>query len=271
MQFSISAAAVLAFVASAFAQTADFDAVYTPTAWEVLSAGSTFKITWQHHAKYDGETVAISLIGGATQGTQVPLISIASGIKNEAGAYEWAIPSSLGDAAVYGLVIKLESDTSVFQYSNPFKIDGDDTVKSSTKAAAKTTSEAAYAVPSVSVSSAIVSSAPAADHTKVVEVTDLTTVPCTTSTSSVAPVVPTYVPVPNNGTTPAPYVPVTTAAPIPYGNATWSTAVVPPVTTGGSGAVVPTPEATVVTGSAARFGAGSAALVGGLLVAVFAL
>lgn len=77
MQFSISAAAVLAFVASAFAQTADFDAVNAPAAWEVLPAGSTFKISWQAPAKYDGETISISLIGGATQGTQVPLIDIA--------------------------------------------------------------------------------------------------------------------------------------------------------------------------------------------------
>ncbi|KAK7426410.1 hypothetical protein QQZ08_007165 [Neonectria magnoliae] len=265
MQFSISAAAVLAFVASAFAQTADFDAVNAPTAWEVLPAGSTFKIEWQAPPKYDGKTISISLIGGATQGTQVPLINIASGIKNEAAAYEWAIPASLGDAAVYGLVLKLESNPEIFQYSNPFKIDGDAAVKT-TKAAADATTKAPYAVPT-EVKTISLSSAPAVDYTKVVEVTDVTTVPCTTS---VVPIIPTSVPVvPNNATTPAPYVPVTSV--IPHGNATWSTAVVPPATTGPSNPAVPTPETTVVTGAGARFGAGSAALVGGLLVAVFAL
>ncbi|KAK7417981.1 hypothetical protein QQX98_004283 [Neonectria punicea] len=269
MQFSISAAAVLAFVASAFAQTADFDAVNAPAAWEVLPAGSTFKISWQAPPKYDGETISISLIGGATQGTQVPLIDIASGIKNEAGAYEWAIPASLGDAAVYGLVLKLESNPEVFQYSNPFKIDGDAAVETTSKAAAAdVTTEAPYAVPT-DVKTISLSSAPAADYTKVVEVTDVTTVPCTTS---VVPIIPTSAPVvPNNATTPAPYVPVITSAIIPHGNATWSTAVVPPATTGPSNPAVPTPETTVVTGAGARFGAGSAALVGGLLVAVFAL
>lgn len=268
MQFSISAAAVLAFVASAFAQTADFDAVNTPAAWEVLPAGSTFKISWQAPAKYDGETISISLIGGATQGTQVPLIDIAAGVANEAGAYEWAIPASLGDAAVYGLVLKLESNPAVFQYSNPFKIDGDAAVESTTKAAAaEVTTEASYPVPT-DVKTISLSSAPAADYTTVVEVTDVTTVPCTTS---VVPIIPTSAPIiPCNSTTPAPYVPVTTAI-IPHGNATWSTAVVPPATTGGNSPVVPTPEPTVVTGAAARFGAGSVALVGGLLVAVFAL
>ncbi|KAH6957647.1 Ser-Thr-rich glycosyl-phosphatidyl-inositol-anchored membrane family-domain-containing protein [Ilyonectria sp. MPI-CAGE-AT-0026] len=254
MQFHISAAAVLAFVASAFAQTADFDPVNVPAAWEVIPAGSSFTIQWTAPAKYSGETISISLIGGATQGTQVPLQDIASGIDNDAGSYAWAVPASLGDAAVYGLVIKLDSDTSVFQYSNPFKIDGDAAEETTSEAPAQVistvTADSSYVLPTVS------SEAPA-DYTIVIPVVETTTVPC-------------------NSTTPAPYAPpvATTIIDTCHGNCTWSTAVVPPVTTtGGAYPNSPstTPAATVVTGASARFGAGSMVVVGGLVIAALAL
>jgi hypothetical protein len=77
MRFTISATAVLAMAMSAFAQTPDFDPVYTPAANAVIKAGSTFEITWQAPAKYAEGTISISLIGGATQNTQVPLEDIA--------------------------------------------------------------------------------------------------------------------------------------------------------------------------------------------------
>jgi hypothetical protein len=87
MQFTISAAALMAFAAKALAQVADFDPVLTPTNWEEVSAGKTLEITWQAKPKYSGEKISISLIGGATQNTQVPIKTIASEYRRHATAY----------------------------------------------------------------------------------------------------------------------------------------------------------------------------------------
>lgn len=77
MRFFTSAAALMAMVSAAFAQTADFDPVYKPENNEQIPAGSTYEITWQAPAKYSQGTISIHLIGGATQNTQVPLADIA--------------------------------------------------------------------------------------------------------------------------------------------------------------------------------------------------
>ncbi|KAH6892863.1 Ser-Thr-rich glycosyl-phosphatidyl-inositol-anchored membrane family-domain-containing protein [Thelonectria olida] len=124
MQVKISATAVLTDVASTIAQTTGFDSICAPDAWETIPAGKTFKVEWQVPAAYKGKFVSLSLIGGKTQGTQIPLLDIASSISHDAGEYDWAVPADLGDANVYGLVIKLSDDASIFQYSNPFKVDG---------------------------------------------------------------------------------------------------------------------------------------------------
>ena len=78
MRFFASASALLAMTVAAVAQTADFNPVYTPSENEEVPAGSTFEITWSAPAKYADGTVSISLIGGADQGTQVPIADIAS-------------------------------------------------------------------------------------------------------------------------------------------------------------------------------------------------
>lgn len=44
------------------------------------------------------------------------------GIPNSDEKYSWAVDSSLGAEATYGLVVKLESNPDIFQYSNPFKV-----------------------------------------------------------------------------------------------------------------------------------------------------
>lgn len=75
MRFTLSA--VLALATTAFAQTADFDKVTAPTPNEEIAAGSTYEVVWSVPGPYTGD-VAISLIGGDTQGTQVPLADIAS-------------------------------------------------------------------------------------------------------------------------------------------------------------------------------------------------
>lgn len=73
MRFFSAAAAVLAFAASALAQTADFDPVYTPAEGTVVQAGQPFKVTWSAPAKYQTGTIKIHLIGGADANTLVPI------------------------------------------------------------------------------------------------------------------------------------------------------------------------------------------------------
>ncbi|PNY25702.1 Uncharacterized protein TCAP_04361 [Tolypocladium capitatum] len=124
MRFGLSATALLAMAASAFAQTADFDPIFTPKANEVIPAGSTYVVTWEAPAKYAADTVSIHLIGGDSQDKQVPLLDIAAGVKNSALSYSWQVDASLGAAKIYGLVFKLESNPAIFQYSNPFQIKG---------------------------------------------------------------------------------------------------------------------------------------------------
>lgn len=77
MRFFASASAALAFAASALAQTADFDPIFTPKEGAEVPAGSTFEITWEAPPKYKDGTIAISLIGGANQATLVPIADIA--------------------------------------------------------------------------------------------------------------------------------------------------------------------------------------------------
>ncbi|GJC80038.1 hypothetical protein ColLi_02876 [Colletotrichum liriopes] len=123
MQFKISAAALLAFAASALAQNANFNPIYKPTSNEKVNAGTTLSIEWDAPEAFKDVTVSISLIGGATQNGQVPLLDIVSGIPNSAEKYSWSIPSTLGKDAFYGLVIKSDANPTVdFQYSNPFHI-----------------------------------------------------------------------------------------------------------------------------------------------------
>lgn len=74
MRFATLSAA-LAFVASAIAQTAGFDAITSPTQWEKVAAGKAFTIKWQP-GDVTG-TVTIGLIGGVAQNKQVPLSTIA--------------------------------------------------------------------------------------------------------------------------------------------------------------------------------------------------
>lgn len=78
MRFFASASALLAFAASAVAQTADFNPIYAPKAGEVITAGSPFTITWRTTPKYANEKITISLSGGASQLQQVPITTIAS-------------------------------------------------------------------------------------------------------------------------------------------------------------------------------------------------
>lgn len=68
MQFTTSAAAFLALMSHALAQTSGFDAVTKPTSGEVLTAGSTYQVTWDYNSQYDG-TISITLLQGDTDTT----------------------------------------------------------------------------------------------------------------------------------------------------------------------------------------------------------
>ncbi|KAJ4244201.1 hypothetical protein NW762_014582 [Fusarium torreyae] len=111
-----------AFVAYALGQTPGFDAIDTPTNWQNVPAGEMFEIKWRAPAKYSNATISISLIGGPTQDTQNHIKTIANGIDNDSESYKWAVDSSFNQKNVYGLVLRLESDPDVFQYSFPFRI-----------------------------------------------------------------------------------------------------------------------------------------------------
>lgn len=278
MQFTVTAAAFLAFVAKAMAQTPDFDPIFTPEAWSTVNAGESFKITWDAPAKYAGQKITISLIGGESQNTQVPIKDIATGVNNDDEAFSWSVDSALGDANVYGLVFKLESNPAVFQYSNPFKIDGDAApVEKPTyekpAGAPTTTLTAPHGVKTVSL---VTSQVP----TTIIPVVKTETVPCNTTAPVVIPVTQTHTivePCHGNCTHPttAPVQPPVNTHPVQPPVYTHpvepSKPVVPVVPTHPVEVpVVPTPTPVTVTGAASRFGA-SVAAIGGLVIAALAL
>lgn len=76
MRYSIPAAFV-AFVASAVAQTAGFDALSTPAQGESVAAGSTYNVVWAA-SSYTDETVSLTLLGGDTPSTLQILGTFAS-------------------------------------------------------------------------------------------------------------------------------------------------------------------------------------------------
>lgn len=72
MQFTVPAAAFMAFVSGALAQVAGFDTIYKPEEGEVVAAGDSVTIVWEAApAEYDDETIAIFLLSGETPATLV--------------------------------------------------------------------------------------------------------------------------------------------------------------------------------------------------------
>ncbi|KAK9773695.1 hypothetical protein AB5N19_05438 [Seiridium cardinale] len=167
MRFTISAA-LLAFAATAFAQTDGFDAMTAPLKDEEVSAGTTYSIKWQPTDAYDDSTVTLSLLGGDSPSTLLDLGAFAEGVDNSAGSYEWAVASSLGSAVTYGIKITLDSNAAIFQYSFPFHItsSGSAEISSSSSSSAagyptsgSYSSSAAATYPVITASSAPVSTA----------------------------------------------------------------------------------------------------------------
>ncbi|KAK8033283.1 hypothetical protein PG991_002681 [Apiospora marii] len=247
MRFATISAAVATFAVSAMAQVDGFDPITSPTQDQKVAAGETLSIKWQP-GQVKG-AVKIALIGGATQNTQVPLTTISTGVDNQAGAFEWTIPETLGDKAVYGLTIALESDPATFQYSFPFHISpkaaaaAPKEAGSSSAAASKEAGDYPTAdkpVVTVSLSSAVstaaasssaayqVSSAPAVSTSKAA-------VP--TTSSAAVPAYPT-VATPKNNTATYPAGVPTTMASYPAGNSSKPTGPPTPIPTAGASRLV---------------------------------
>lgn len=122
MQLSLSKfAALAALIGTSLAQTPGFDPIYKPAEGEKIPAGSTYEIVWKSTPAFPG-TITIKLIGGATPSTLELKETIAKGVENSLDKYSWAVSSSLGTDATYGIEIVLDSNTTTFQYSAPFQI-----------------------------------------------------------------------------------------------------------------------------------------------------
>ncbi|KAL0938911.1 uncharacterized protein CTRU02_205521 [Colletotrichum truncatum] len=192
MRFTISAAAFLAFAANVLAQNPNFNPVNKPTPNEKINAGTTYTIEWTTPDAFKDVTVSISLIGGATQDKQVPLLDVASGIPNSAGKYSWTIPSTLGKDAFYGLVVKSEANPSVdFQYSNPFHIVAGEGSSSGTTTVTSSAGTATVTLSSNSAAATPSSSRAASSSEVVIAVNSTTAVPTTaapTAATQSAPV-----------------------------------------------------------------------------------
>ncbi|RKU46053.1 hypothetical protein DL546_002671 [Coniochaeta pulveracea] len=238
MRFTLTTA-VLAFASSVLAAdpTDGFDVISKPGQDEQVPAGATYEVTWEPNSNYTG-TISLSLLGGASQGTLQNLGPLATGIDGAAGKYSWEVEKSLGKDKVYGLILALESNKDVFQYSHPFAI----------KAAAGGASDNA-------------SSSSAA--------------PTTTSGSSSSAPSTTDAPSASETVSPTGASPITTDASTATGS---STATVSPVksmttsTTTGSASSTANASSTPVAvagNSAVAKGASSVALLGGLAMAIF--
>jgi len=188
MRFTATVSGLLAMAASVLGQTADFDPIYTPRTNEVVPAGSSYTITWTTPAKYADGAVSIRLIGGDSQNTLVPVMDIASGIRNSAESYTWNVDASLGADKVYGLTFTLEDQPSIMQYSNPFQIKGSN-VKSTSTAASSVSSVTPSSVRTSSATTSTVTSTSTASHSVLITTVDgleTTTVSYDAATSSSA-------------------------------------------------------------------------------------
>jgi hypothetical protein len=121
MQYSFVSAAFLALASSVMAQTTDFDSINVPTP---IKAGTTVTVTWTNPTKYDNETVSITLLQGATQGSLQPGAVIAASVDNSAHKFDWKVASDIPVFALYGLKFVSTADSTIFQFSNPFTIEG---------------------------------------------------------------------------------------------------------------------------------------------------
>lgn len=142
MRFSITALLALATAVVAQNPTEGFDVITKPTEGEKVPAGSTYDIVWEPSAAHPG-SITIGLLGGSSSKTLSVVDTIAKGVDASTGTYSWSVPSTLGKLDTYGIIITLESDTTIFQYGFPFKIVGGTSGSTSTGSASGSASATA--------------------------------------------------------------------------------------------------------------------------------
>jgi len=145
------ASALLALASLVSAQTAGYHAITKPGLSEEVKAGTTYAITWTYAPAFPGNVV-LALIGGETQGTQVPLYTIGTA-DGAAGQLAWKVDCAYKGQAFYGLTITSASDSSVFQYSTPFKVVDSGACSSSSSASSSASATVTATLSSVSSSS----------------------------------------------------------------------------------------------------------------------
>ncbi|CAJ2501109.1 Uu.00g039620.m01.CDS01 [Anthostomella pinea] len=243
MHASTIYASVLAFAASAMAQTAGYAVMTSPASGEVLPAGETFTIVWEA-GSYTGPAT-INLVGGVTPSTLVPMGAIST-VQIESGSFSWAVDCSLGTDATYGLKIVSVASPDTFQWSFPFHIKGP---CAGTQTSTSSADVAVYPTSSASATGYATSSGPAIATSEVVSTTTF----CPESSSSAAAV-----------TT---YSPSTFATMTPSANATYiassATASAYPTTSVGSNSTA-TGSTPIPTAGAGKVGAASFALIAGI-------
>lgn len=249
MRFSIISA-VCAFAATAYAQTAGFDALSIPTQDQKVAAGSTLDITWEPTAAYNKDTVTITLLQGSTPSTLSAGPIVASSIASSAGKFSWTIPSDIGSFATYGFQLTLDSDTKIFQYSFPFHITGASSSSATSSATGSITSAASTKTLTLSTGTAYT---PIPTSSSISSSANSTTVVKTSYSASTLATVSSVKPTGNSTLT---YVSPTATA------ATTTSAKT------GSATTTSSPAAATTNAAAANIAQGSLALFGGLVLAL---
>lgn len=254
MKFSLIAflAAAASSVVAQTDPTPGFDVLTHPTLNEVLEAGSTYRIKWDHNNL--AGTVTLEVLSGDSAGTlQADPEPLSKNIVNTVGFYDWSVPTEPLKKA-YGLRITLNgSEGKTFQWSNPFTIKAADVPnppkETSSKASSSIKSRTTYTTVSLAPGpaySVVPTTYPAVPTTTPVPVYNVT-LPSSYSSNV------TYVQPTSSKVSAAPTYPVEPTGPAP---------------TGGEAPPQTTPE--VPISGATSVGISGLALVGGLVLA-FAL
>ncbi|KAK0731294.1 Ser-Thr-rich glycosyl-phosphatidyl-inositol-anchored membrane family-domain-containing protein [Lasiosphaeris hirsuta] len=186
MRFSI--AAIFALASVVLGQTEGFDAISKPTKDEKVPAGSTYNIVWAPTSKFTGP-ITITLLGGASPGLLDTIETIAKGVDNSKGSFDWKVGNTLGDKVTYGIQISWEEDATIFQYSFPFKIVGGSvqtsSVTSTTSGALSTGMSTSSVITSSIISSNLSTTASSVPSQSTIHLS--TTLTSTSSRTSAAP------------------------------------------------------------------------------------
>ncbi|KAK4193519.1 Ser-Thr-rich glycosyl-phosphatidyl-inositol-anchored membrane family-domain-containing protein [Podospora australis] len=233
-----SAASLLAFASVVLAQTEGFNVITKPAKGEKVAAGKPYSIVWSPDATNPG-AVTLELYGGPADNLLNKVETIDTGVDGADGTYAWVVDSALGTEKVYGIKLILESNTTIWQWGNPFAI---------------TSGGASSSSASVSASTSATSIAESSTSTKI-----------STVTSTTAPV--------SSKETSTTFSRISSSS-IYHGNSTHTTEATSTTFVTGTtstGTATSSTSPAVVTNGVAAMGASSFALLGGVAMAVLAL